>query len=238
MNFKFSNLRAPTEKGATIVETVIALPLFLAVFLFFIFIGIAYNAKTSLAQATGMARHAYTRGQSSLVGSEIIQSVQDWQGGFVGSTYLPPADVQALLSSPAESGSAFGAGGYYNSTTQTNYAGADFIDLPTPDIYALIYAYQSMLQSVGPTLRFPCDPNLANGSGCMRCRNINPSEFDGSATLAPTTFGFNTQFIGLQCEYRPSSIFVDPIVALLRVMIGNAAMAPLIFVERREFPFA
>ncbi len=213
-----------SEAGATLVETALALPIFLAVVLIFIFFAVAQNARGSLTYAVTMVRHAYTRGQAELIGTDVIPSVQGWLAGSGGVWSNPPPDISALLATPAEAATAFGSSGLYNTDSQ-NWFGVDLTALPAPYIYSLIYVLESMRQSVGPTLRYPCDPLAAGGEGCLLCRNLHPMESSGPGPYPVFgAVGFDQTFVGISCSYRPSNVFLNPIVNLLRLIVGTAGV--------------
>ena len=218
------------ERGATMLEIALTLPFFLIGIFLVIWIGVVIHGKSSLdAAVTKSLRLAATRGVNELLGVSIISDVQDWlDSGAVN----PSSRLQGLLATEEWDQ----AGPYYDELVSGVFSGKNLSDLPPEYIYALVYVNESMRQSVGPSLRSPCDPNdLANGGGCMACSFLDPvsyrSAFDeGTATSDDPP----RRTMGLECRYQPAHFLLRPLVSLL-AMIGGSTAAPLIVLKKRMF---
>ena len=230
MTIERSSNQRTAERGATMLEIALTLPFFLVGIFLFIWIGVVIHGKSSLdAAVTKSLRLAATRGVDELLGVSIIDDVQDWLSS--GSTNPGPR-LQGLLATE-DWGQ---AGPYYDELVSEVFSGRNLIDLPPEYIYALVYVNESMKQSVGPSLRMPCDPaNLADGGGCMACSFLDPdsyrSAFDsGSPTSKPPP----RRTMGLECRYQPAHFLLRPLVSLL-AMIGGSTATPLIVLKKRMF---
>ncbi len=214
------------EIGSVMVEVAIFLPLLLALLFFILFITTTINARTSLSQAVTSSRLALTRGQTERIGSEVLSDIQDWHFGAV-----PSGRLTALLASPGLEGE---VPSYYDDVADDTFLIDDHVDLPAHYTYALVYAHQSMKQSLGSSVRYPCNPNDADGAGCLACKNIDPFPYlDSSAGMigSPT---YSRQFVGVECEYRPSNTLLNPFLSLLRMVAGDGANS-LLVIKRKSF---
>lgn len=226
------------EQGASIIEFVVLLPLFLFTLLFLIWFGATIHAKTSLASAvTNGLRLASTRGRGDVIGQYYSDSVDSHFVGIIpnldaahasidardGST-IPgaPLDARALgLLSHGMDGNAEETMDDLNTATADVFAGYKLFDIPFPEYsYAIAYASQAMRMSVGSKLRFPCDPHKEDGEGCLLCRPVNP------ITMDDTPFAGDYQIVGkriaLRCDYRPSSFILTPLLRMLSLISGGA----------------
>lgn len=229
------------QRGATMLELAIFMPLFLVVLFILIGTALIYNAKSALHVAVNNVRYALTRGQSELVGSDIITDIQGWKAA---PSTVPPGRLPDLLATPAEQADAF-SGGLLDKQTEIGFpscsnsggGACQFVDLPASDIYAHVYVAQTLLQGVGAAVRIPCDPNAANGAGCVLCRSLNESEFDDTPSdpsdgAQPLDPSYNTNWIGIECQYRPSSVWIKPIEGMLALIGGGHAQHKLVITAR------
>ncbi|MCB0339406.1 MAG: hypothetical protein KDD53_07370, partial [Bdellovibrionales bacterium] len=198
----------------------------------------------------GTVRFALTRGNQVLAGSDLIPEVSAWQSSL---SPTPPAPLDSLLATPDEASGAFGFGGYYDTQANAVLPGYSFADLPAHYIYAQVYVNQAMKQGVGAAVRFPCDPNLPDGAGCLGCRFLLPTNnpmdafgnpqgpFDDPSVsgdvpnLANPNPNFNFNFVGIECSYRPSNVLMDPIVGLLQLLTGNAGASMIVMTRSKSF---
>lgn len=93
-------------------------------------------------------------------------------------------------------------------------------ELPRNYIYSLAYLYAIMRKSIGPALRYPCNPNSTIGTNCLRCEFSLPDIYyqapdsycaDGLLYIGqqePRPF----QRLHLTCEYRASTTLSDGIL--------------------------
>lgn len=248
MNFAGHHNRSQRAAGATLLEIALALPFTLLGLFFLIWVGLTIHAKTSLdAAVTRALRLASTRGVDELLGVEVISDVQRWNDG-VATTRLPQLLSRNVNWSEAQD--------YYKKLLLNVFAVYDdegqpkeiegLYNMPPEYIYALVYINEAMRQSIGEQIRYPCDPsNLEEGQGCMACSFLNPSTdqehgmqpgFDAAHIFraAGTSVPPPRRRIGVECRFQPSHILLSPIVALLRIIAGQASM-PLIVLRRRMF---
>jgi len=225
------------ERGASLLEFAITLPLLILGVYTVIFIGQSLNARASLftSVASG-SRLAFTRAVESEMGTQLIPEVE---------TYLStgnPSGLDLLLASPGLEATAFSGttGGWYMSEwNQTLNLGGDRTKLSPRYIYALIYAYRHFKQSVGGGVRFPCDPHdPVNGAGCLRCANTNAT----TGTNAPSAStepiigdpDYDYNAVGVWCEYRPADFFLLPI---FRLVTGGSTIGTFVFKSTYTYRF-
>ncbi|MCO6431307.1 MAG: pilus assembly protein [Deltaproteobacteria bacterium] len=214
------------SRGASIVEFVLLLPLFLFLMLFFIWYGVSLNAKTSLISAvTNGVRLAATRGKASVyrkVGN--IAGLDTWAGAISdideAHTTGPTARVGnpgGLLVSPHE------VFDVYNAKATSTF-GRGMLSIPFPEYtYAVAYAVQMMRMSVGSALRFPCDPYGADGDGCLMCRPVNPDTYSDAPYTAPLdATGTAARRIAVRCDYKPKSVVLTPLLRMLSIVTGTS----------------
>ena len=209
------------------VELAIVLPFLLFGILFFIWLGIMMHAKSSLDSAVTRAlRLAVTRGAEEISGVDTIPRIHGWLA--VPQTY-GDSDVEPLLA--------------YNLDPSTNWLswyddrasevfGGGFQSLPPEYVYAVVYVNESMKQSIGSSIKYPCDPaSLENGSGCLGCWFLHPE------SLAPGEPYMDTvprRRLGLECRFQPSSGVLKPLVAMLS-LISTQTSSPLLVFKKKLF---
>ena len=91
-----------------------------------------------------------------------------------------------------------------------------------------------MKQSVGSSVRYPCNPNGVNGAGCLACKNIDPEPYLDNAAGVAGSPGYSRQFVGVECAYRPSNILLNPFLGLLRMIVGED-INTLLVIKRKSF---
>ncbi len=162
------------------VETAILLPLFLFGVLFFLWLAVTVNARNSLSSAIeNGVRLAFSRGQGQLVGIRAGGLLSSVQNSLTGGSFNPPSGspVTALLHR-GNAPSPFGGGGWYMQEWRRTFGpSTNANDIPPHYVMALAQTYEGLVHSIGPSLRFPCDPRGAgpnNGPGCARCTNLHP----------------------------------------------------------------
>jgi hypothetical protein len=195
------------------------------------------NARGSLSSAVSNgARLAFTRSVDAEMGTTLIPEVQAYLNSGIATGAL-----DQLLATPGLESTAFipGAGGWYmsqwNATLGLNN---DISKLPASYLYALVYTYRHFKQSVGNTVRYPCDPHdPVNGGGCLRCTNLNATT--GSRAPSPNMSpalgdpNYDLNAVGVSCEYRPADFFFTP---LLRLVSGGS-IGPIIIERNFLFRF-
>lgn len=212
------------QHGIALLELAIYLPLFLFLLFSGIFVATTLNARSALTSAVHNVRLAFTRGQSDLVGSEVIADVQNWKFGGGSWDNLKP-----LLATPDLEDSALS---HYTDMSQAQF-GVGFEQLPSSYIYSHVYVAQSMVQSVGAGVRFPCNPDEPDGAGCLDCRSApDPTTPPGTA---PTE---DTRFIGITCRYRPSGVIVGAVEGLLGLVSGGKPKLNLVIERSEELDFS
>lgn len=199
--------------GISTIEFALIAPLLLMLIFSVIYFGHAYSARISLTTAVGAVRTGFTRGELDLfTGIQTIPDINSYLSGG-GNDHIPPARLRELLASPdlngIGAGQAYGSAGTYASMLNSVYGGSPGLkQLSETKLYTLVYVNQMMLQSIGPSLRFPCQEK-----GCLYCEFL--PDF-----LAPGDPG--TSHTGIKCSYRPSNVFLDPVLAMIGVITGGA----------------
>jgi hypothetical protein len=213
--------------GATLVETAIFLPLFLFGILFFVWLGVTWNEKSTLNAGLGNAvRIGATRGNSTTTHQNILVDVDNWSP--ISAPSSPSNTVQDLLA----------YNNLPNGTTDWSTA-RQFYDDPSPPAplrsshqiftsitylqemppqhkYTLIYIYQSLRQSIGNSIRYPCNPHDAtNGAGCVSCRFLNPETQADNPNISDPPSG---DVIAVSCDYRPANFILAPLYGLLGII--------------------
>ena len=213
------------ERGVSLVEVAIALPLFLAGIFLVIWIGYMLNVTSSfVTSATRAVRLSVTRGNPlNFEDNHIITKVGEWLES--GNPFPSDARVQELLSHNLETWN--DAQYYYECAScapspdkQTTYAMQEhLVDLDPEYTYMLIYMYEGMRMSVGDSIRYPCNPENSDGSGCLRCVFLNPetaeTEPGGSATISQNAFGF-------ECHFQPDHGMMQPVINMLNLITGDS----------------
>lgn len=222
---------SPKNRGATLVEFAIVFPFFVFFIFFIIYIVLIWNAKLAMQSsiANGV-RLAFTRGDRSLVGKDLIPDI----GAFATSGAMSNR-LTAMLSTPQEAPFALG---YYNGMSFSIF-NRSFQSLPERYIYAMVYTMQGISAGVGEGLmRFPCDPNQPVGvsQGCVACKYLHPVTRDTTAGVpqmgAPD---FDWSYLGIKCEYRPSNAIAGPVYGLLELLSPSSTFSSLIINARGSF---
>ena len=223
--------RQHSERGVTLVEVSFGLPLLLLGIYAVIFFSMTLNARGSLTSAVSNGtRLAFTRSVDAEMGTTLIPEVRAYLNSGIATGAL-----DQLLATPGLENVAFlpGNGGWYmNQWNSTLSLGGDISKLPPSYLYALVYTYRHFRQSVGGTVRFPCDPHdPVNGAGCLRCTNLNATTGTRAASLPSAPIlgdsDYDLNAVGVSCEYRPADLFFTP---LLRLVSGGS-IGPII-IER------
>ena len=238
--------RYRSSAGATMIETVIILPLVLVLFFFMIWLGVMSNTQGIFKQSVNNALMlAATRGDDLLMHQDIIPQFQTWTSG-------PPTGIILRLltwdngkpiswNAPASWGSS--PRSVMTSITLANarisgQASAPQIqDMPNRYIYTLIYIYQSMRQGIGNALRYPCADVLAGGpdsylagsqfAGCLVCQFENP---DNSGSRTFTIDPAISAEIKISCYFRPDETILRPLANMIDLASRStgAGSSPLV----------
>lgn len=221
----------PSQKAAVLIETAIIFPFFMFGVLFFIWIGLTLNGKSSLTTAGSRAiRLALTRAdRNATQGVAPIQELDDWidSNGFNQGPRIERFFAQGVNFDEALD--------YYRQksigTVFQGSGGRDLYQMPLQYSYALAYFYEYLKQSVGPTLKYPCDPYSESaadsyGSGCVSCIFVNPEE---NNITEPFSGQIPDDRMGFECSYQPSTFLLTPITNLLGYMTGGAHVPRLVF---------
>jgi len=237
-------VKCSNSKGGILIESAILFPIFLMGIFFCCWLGVTWNAKSSLTDAVSRAvRLAITRGDPSQAGVPPIADVDDWVNNK-GSPDM--ARVTALLSRGVDFND---AQIYYNNRSLgAVFAGMSLNKvsgspgMPLGYSYALIYLYEYLKQSIGPSIRYPCDPygNGAHddGAGCISCVFMNPDCKTVSGTNEFDAYHGNVpdNRIGMECTFQPANFILTPLVRLFKYLSGNYNYAiPRIILKRKFF---
>lgn len=221
------------ERGATLVELALSIPLLIAGIFIFIWIGTVWNARSALTYALGNAtRLAITRGNQDVVGGALISDIQSWVDGN-----SPSPGLERLLSSPSEVGT---YQAFYNSSATNPVFGLNLDQMPAVYAYTLAYINETMRKSVGQGVRFPCDADAPPdvGEGCLSCTFLNPVQPKLNASDPLVTWSSGSppvDRIMVECKYQPSILVLTPIVRLLSIVTGGSGSIPKIVITRRKF---
>lgn len=237
------------ERGVTMIETAVFLPLMLLIVFIILFLATLLNARSSLTAAVGSgARLGYTRARVQMdvnnngAPEEMIGAVADWQRNS-GSLAVAP-QLLGLLASPEFQSEGQSVEAFLNVLTTATFPGFAFKELPSTYIYAQIYALQAMRDSVGD-VRFPCNPGdptmpqtAHDGPGCLACVPLRPpGAIDAYKGYDPDPAvfesqnragGFDTSWVGIRCSYRPSNAILGTVESLLGLVSGHTAASPMI----------
>ena len=218
------------DGGGILVETVLFFPFFLLGIMVFIWLGLVMNAKSALTASVSRApRIAITRADSKLLGGHMIQPIENWHDHT--ETQAERERVYKLLMYPPENPATnwFWTDAEHRYNTEAvkvfNPAGG-LRGMPPEYIYTLVYLNEYMRQSVGGSVRYPCEPDAPDAAGCFSCTFLNPDDWGtvpGSYNKTPPT-----DRIGVECRYQPGHYLIEPIQGLLRFVSGNGSTARVI----------
>lgn len=231
-------------RGATLIETAILLPFLLFLIFFIVWKGVSINEQTALETGLGNAlRLGATRGDASLVRSEILPGIHSWVATPPGSppSLAPPPKIGELLVWPDGNLNWGPASLLLDGKTIEVFTGVStFQSLPAQYVYVLVYVYQSLRQSIGNSIRYPCDPDSTtqgNGPGCVLCQFMNPIDM-GTASGSYTDFPPPTNVIAVRCRYRPALFLFGPLYRLMHIMSGSSGPLPAhILTAQKRFTF-
>lgn len=236
--YSLNGRAARGERGVAFVELAMTLPIFLMGILFFTWLGISFNATNSLKSAVSRAiRLAATRGPDDLLGAEVISDVHNWRKDEDDVGRMP-----VLLSSPAKHwGDALT---HYDAAVAAVFGSSWTLrDLPPEYTYALVYVNEAMRQSVGATLRFPCDANdPVNGAGCLNCEFLNPDTLKSASQVlkdGDSAYDIDPprRSIGLECSYQPQTVVLTPLLRLISILAGETVTSTIVFSHRQFMDF-
>lgn len=237
------------SEGGVAVESALVLPIFILGVFFFLWIGVTLNDKAALSSAvTRAVRLAATRG--SLAGARNqdihqIADIEDWisSGGATLSTRL-----QELLVHGVDTQDAFDK--FYSASNQTtDVFQRPLYQLPASYTYALVYFNEAIKQSIGSSVRFPCDPNDTDGTdpqhgyGCVECKFLNPSTLDytfwnsrgpnnGGSILRNDVPAYQ---VAMDCKFRQASFLIGPLSRLLSIVTGDTSSSIFILNKNASF---
>lgn len=205
-----------SERGATIVEYVISIPLLILVILIFTWFGVTANAKASLNTAMGTAlRLASTRGDQLLVGQQIMGELDTWDGSS-------PEAVQSLLAHGTPGADLVVLLGKTIEPIAPSGGPVTLANIPAKYLYTLAYLTQSLRSGIGDSVRIPCSEDLSEAPGCVSCKFVNPCQYQpegATCEINPTTL--EELGIGLTCSFRPAFPLIGAIDALLGIVTGG-----------------
>jgi len=219
--------RNRSERGASLIEISIVIPFVLFGILIMIWLGLTIHANTSLESAlTRSLRLAATRGVAENTGAQIISAVQNWEEPRISDLLIHNVDPTDAMA-------------YYDTMTANIFGNTNTTlkSLPPEYIYALVYLNESMKQSIGGGIRFPCKADDAeSGVGCLDCSFLNPTSLEASFDGTPKLYTDQPprRSMGLECHYQPSDSLVAPLSALIRLISGSGSK-PLVVLKKRQY---
>lgn len=225
--------RKKREKGVTLLEFLIFFPMFLLAILIIIWIGAMANAKYSLVSALANGvRLAATRGDPNIYG-KIINGVDGFERHgaiteierFHASGDRSAIQRYALLAQKEEDLLFYSA---ENSKFMKNLpnviATGSQAKLPVEYLYVIAYTVQSLTQSIGSIVRYPCDPRDQNdpekGDNCLYCRPVNPLTLTDQPYNGDDLEDILRRRIAVRCDFKPISMLTKPIAALFGIITG------------------
>lgn len=221
--------RCKSSRGAVFIEIAIGAPFFLAIIFACLWLGYALlTVITIRSSVINAVVAASTRGNSGLVGSDLIPELNNYNGDFSSVENLL-TDGSGLTGAAAKA--------FYDNEVIGSYPNASGLeDLPKEALYALYFALIGMEKNLGSGIvRYPCDPAGSgpfDGPGCLACRFMSLNEL--AADLNETLFNNITHQIpfdriGLRCSYQMYGRFMSQVMGLLSG--GSGAVAPTVFVH-------
>ena len=211
------------DRGMVYLELIVVFPLFLALFLGMLFLITFIHARNSLETSINVAlRHAVTRGDLVRMEGEIVPDINRWKEN--GGTYSTAEKYFITEGEDIQK---------YNAWISEVFVGQKLSDMPEQFLYALAYVNDTMRQSLGASVRFPCDPNKDNGWGCLKCFPVNPKAYFLSAsggTTQPDTPIPSEELeetlriyrgVGITCEYSPTRAILAPLNAVSEFIAGS-----------------
>lgn len=220
--------------GVVFTEIALLLPIIISFVFFSLWIGVTLNARTSFTSALGNApRLALTRGDATRSGTALIAAIESWHESgevsqdllrLMASSHFQPFDIN-----------------YYNlldpqHSPTVEVFGRTLQEMPPAYSYVLVYTYEALHQSVGGSLRYPCDPyghsnhDALSGSGCLSCRFLHPFDYSPGAPLVrdpPITR------IRLSCDFQPDNTLLRPALRFLSLLGGRDVTQKALVINRK-----
>jgi len=220
---KLSRQTIEESKGAVLIELALALPIFLAVIFGIIWVSQLYQAQTALTAAVGNSmRLGVTRGNELEIGVDIIEAVQTYEESVLSQLLISPNMPNAEL---------FDYGNLevfnvFNGISTLNQLSAEYPEF----VYALIYIKASMRNSLGNSVRYPCDPADSDGAGCLLCTFKNPHGPPDEPYLPP---GLSAREMAIECRFRPGGGLTNVVYTLLSLATGVVGGEPPMIIMSR-----
>jgi len=226
-----------SNSGAVLIELALALPLFLALILGIIWASQLFQAQTTLTAAVGNSlRLGITRGNELEMGMDIIAAVQTYDGPTL-KQLLISADLHDTLElTDYNDLGVFSV--LHDSAEQPLYL--QDLALHYPEfVYSLIYINATMRNSIGASVRYPCDPDPAegevdDGAGCLLCVFRNPYDPDPLAPYFLAEYPQLTREVAIECSYRPGGGLTKTVFNLLALASGAVGADPPVLIMRRR----
>lgn len=212
------------ERGAYLIELVIALPIFFAFIFFIVFLAIQISTIITFGSSVNNAvRLGASRGDRIAMGFQPSNA----SSGLIGALHSPSfwsPETKNLLCHRVPEGT---CESYYNSWSQRIHQ-LPFASLPRESIYSIVYALEGIRLSTGDgAVRFPCNP-LGDGQGdigggCLDCQALSPDSYGAVPSSKLRTV--------LECSFQPDSF----VFRILMSLSGGASGSSSPVLSRRMF---
>jgi len=213
------------QSGAALIELAIVLPLFLGLLFGVLWVSQLYHAQSTLTTAVGNAlRLGITRGNHEEIGDDVISDIQ---GYVLEAQSASPRLKSFLISGDFGSDSLEDLYGNLNPEILDLLEGISSLQNVSPQyLYAMVYIKLAMKNSLGPAVRFPCNPDPGpgetdDGAGCLLCVYKNP---DTPHLDIPYPVNEPMDFpnrIAIECRYQPGGV----LSRVVHNLIGLASRA-------------
>lgn len=208
-------------RGATLLEVAVTTPIFLGIIFFLLWLIEVENVRYALSYGTvSGVRLAVAR--FSEANDEIGVDLRD---SSLFTANLPPGSLPDAHEQ------------FYEASFSRAY-GADFSFNTIPPLHraALAYITQSLRQSLGNNFRMPCAPtDNDSGAGCVDCQFLNPQTWTLEGPDQEITNV--TESIGIECRYRYTPTFLQPLANMFALLGVSDGALPLIDTTRRAIMF-
>ena len=209
--------RGLRARGVVMVEAAFTVAVVLLVTLGAIVLTTMVNAKATLDVGVGRGlRMGATRGNIERSLSNVIPDIDVWQRT---GTDAPPSTLKPFLFS------ADSTLDHYDSWAEDRFK-RKFRELPREWIYTMVYVNESLRQSLGGSLRYPCDATERSNLSCLDCRFIDPLLRPPDGVSSSSDLRLNP--LRMECSYTPLAASFAPVLSLVEFLSGNSVPNPFV----------